>query len=269
MTVLVVTHDREKEDILSLLSFLRIESDAVFANQCGRDGSYSFEHEGHRVTVHESSERGVAKNRNFLLSKAPDGFCLCIDDDCPLNEGYASVVGDFFAKWGCDVALFNGRVPYEGNRKVHELPTARVRRFRDVSYAGGPGLAFVGAKLKATGLHYDERVGYPNEVYAGEDSLFLRALTKTDLVFYRAEDLLFTVALDKQDNSSYFQGFDERFFFTRGALGKLLYPHSPVFYPLHQLLVLRKKSGLPLRKIWPGFHRGRQRGKAMAKNAGE
>ena len=264
MVVLVVTHDKTPEQIRDLVSFLNIHSDAIIANQCGQEGSSSFSHEGHTILEIRSKDRGVAKNRNLLLFHAPEkDISLCIDDDCPLCDDAESIVEAFFEEHRCDVALFNGRVPYEGNRLVHELPRAKVERFRDVSYAGGPGLAFKGKVLKDTGLRYDERLGYPNYIYAGEDSLFLKNLAERKLNFYRSEVVLFTVAIDKTDNSSYFHGVDEQFVYTRGAVGYLLYPKSHVLYPLHQLLVLRKRFGVNPLKIYPIFRKGRKQGKTL------
>jgi hypothetical protein len=245
---------------------LNIHSDAIIANQCGQEGSSSFSHEGHTILEIRSKDRGVAKNRNLLLGHAPEeGISLCIDDDCPLCDDAESIVEAFFEEHRCDVALFNGRVPYEGNRLVHSMPTAKVKRFRDVSYAGGPGLAFIGGKLRATGLRYDERLGYPNYIYAGEDSFFLKNLVSKDLNFYRSDAVLFTVAIDKTDNSTYFHGVDDQFVFTRGAVGYLLYPNSPLFYPLHQLFVLMRRFHVNPFKILPVFLRGRREGKGLAK----
>lgn len=258
MHVLVVTHHKSKEGIVALYDFLRIGSDAIFSNQNGSDGYYELGLRGHMVKVYCHSDVGVAKNRNHLLDHAPDGLCLCVDDDCVLQDGYTQVVERFFEEHRCDVALFNGHVPYEGNRLVHDKKTARVRRFKDVSYAGGPGLAFIGGKMKELGLRYDERLGYPNDLYAGEDSLFLRDLSKSDLVFYRASDVVFTVAIDKEDNSSYFKGFDDQFFYVKGAVGKLLYPHSPLLYPLRQALVLSRRCKVPFVKVRKLIWRGRK-----------
>ena len=79
-----------------------------------------------------------------------------------------------FNKYKCDCALFNGLVPYEGNRKVHNKRTKRVRRFSDVSYAGGPGFAFTKKFKTINKVQYDEKIGYPNEICFGEDSLFYK-----------------------------------------------------------------------------------------------
>ena len=263
-TVLVPTHHKTDDEILSLCDFLRIETDAIFSVQREEVGEKVFSHHGHLIRVCGFDDIGVSKNRNHLLDLAPEGLCLCVDDDCVLQPGYEGVVRAFFEKNRCDVALFNGLVPYEGNRKVHDKKTAKVRRFKDVSYAGGPGLAYYGERIRATGIRYDERLGYPNDIYAGEDSLFLRDLTRSSLVFYRAEEVLFTVAIDKEDNSAYFRGFDERFFITKGVGGYLLYPHLSALYLLHQVHRLHKQTGERRIRIFRLLKKGRRIGRGLA-----
>ena len=263
LTVLVPTHHKSDEEILALYDFLRIEGDAVFSVQRSEVGEKDIAYKGHNVHIASFDDVGVSKNRNHLLDLAPDGLCLCIDDDCVLQPDYEAVVLGFFKKHGCEVALFNGLVPYEGNRKVHSLPSAKVRRFKDVSYAGGPGLAYYGKAIKATGLRYDERLGFPNEIYAGEDSLFLRNLSKSKLLFYRSEDVVFTVAIDKEDNSAYFRGYDERFFLTKGAGGYLLYPRLSHLYLLHQVRRLHKQTGERRTTIFKLLRKGRKLAKKL------
>ena len=262
LTVLVPTHHKSDDEILALYDFLRIETDAVFSVQRKEAGEKDIAYRGHNVHIAAFDDIGVSRNRNHLLDLAPDGLCLCVDDDCVLEPGYEAVVLAFFKEHGCDAALFNGLVPYEGNRKVHDKKTAKVRHFKDVSYAGGPGLAYIGSKMKGSGFRYDERLGYPNEVYAGEDSLFLRNLCDSSLCFYRSEDVLFTVAIDKEDNSAYFRGFDERFFITKGVGGYLLYPRLSGLYLLHQVRRLHKQTGAKRIYIYKLLRKGRK----IAKN---
>ena len=263
VTVLVPTHHKSDEEILALCAFLRIETDAVFSVQREEVSKHVLDYKGHKITIAASDDIGVSKNRNHLLDLAPDGLCLCVDDDCVLEPGYEETVLSFFKEHNCDAALFNGLVPYEGNRKVHDKPTARVRHFKDVSYAGGPGLAYYGSKIRSLGIRYDERLGYPNEIYAGEDSLFLKGLSKSPLCFYRSSDVLFTVAIDKEDNSAYFKGFDDRFFLTKGAGGYLLYPRLSFLYLLHQVRRLHKQTGKPRGYIYKLLKQGRSMAKKL------
>ncbi|MCR5348857.1 MAG: hypothetical protein K6E59_04540 [Bacilli bacterium] len=265
MVVLVVTHHKTSEDILALFDFLHIETDAIFSNQNEKRGHYELEKNGHHIDVFEFDDVGVSKNRNHVLDLAPDGLCLCVDDDCVLEKGYEETVSSFFKQRLCEVALFNGRVPYEGNRLVHDKKTARVRRFKDVSYAGGPGLAFLGSALKKSSLRYDERLGYPNELYIGEDSLFLKNLAASPLCFYRSETPIFTVAIDKEDNSIYFQGYDDKFFFVKGALAKILYPSRHFFYPLYVAFAVAKKSKTPFLRVYKKMKEGRKAGREFLK----
>ena len=242
LTILVPTHDKNKDDIIHLYNFLNIKTDVIFANQNGKDEKYEFNVNGNLVVVISSSSIGVSKNRNILLNNVIGDICLCIDDDCPLVNNYENIVVSFFRNYKCDFVLFNGLVPYEGNRKVHNRRTKKVRSFFDVSYGGGPGLAFKTDYVKKNPLLYNERIGFPNYIYAGEDSLMLKTILKTNASFFRSSTVLFSVDIDKQDNSTYFRGFNDQFFITKGAIYKLLFPRMYWLITIYYCMSLSRKT---------------------------
>ncbi len=256
--VLVPTHHKSKEDIINLYHFLNIKSDALIANQNGKDENYTLNIDGHKVDVICTNTIGVSKNRNILLDNCSGDICLCTDDDCVLNDDYIEVVTKFFDKYKCDCVLFNGLVPYEGNRKVHNKRTKRVRRFSDVSYAGGPGFAFKKKLVIECPLRYFESLGFPNDVSFGEDSLFYLTLIKYKPIFYRSMNEIFTVMVDKEDNSTYFAGLTDAYFINKGTLLKTLYPKTMLYHGLKESLKYRIREKLPISKSYKqisvGFH---------------
>ena len=55
---------------------MNLGADALIGNQCGMDGREESEHCGQAVTWILTSDRGVGKNRNRLLSEATADICL-------------------------------------------------------------------------------------------------------------------------------------------------------------------------------------------------
>ncbi len=257
VVVLVPTHHRSIEDIINLYHFLHIKSDAIFANQNGTNLIEHINIDGHNIKIVSTDTIGVSKNRNILLDNVKtDEIYLCIDDDCVLADDYQLIIANFFDRFNPEYVLFNGLVPYEGNRKVHSKKTKKVHSFFDVSYGGGPGLAFKGNCVKKYGFRYLEKVGYPNYIFAGEDSMMLKALSKSKAVFYRSSDVLFSIDIDKEDNSTYFSGFNDQFFITKGAIYKLLFPKLYRLITIYYCFSLSKKTKKKYSEIRKLFKKG-------------
>lgn len=256
ITILVPTHHKSKEDIINLYHFLHIKSDALIANQNGKNETYELNIDNHKVKVVCTDTVGVSKNRNILLDNAYNDICLCIDDDCPLVDNYIDIVTNFFNTHKCEYVLFNGLVPYEGNRKVHNKKTKKVHSIFDVSYAGGPGLAFKSKCIRKYNFKYNEKMGYPNYIYLGEDTHMLKQICDSKAIFYRSKDILFSVDIDKEDNSTYFKGFEEQFFVVKGVNFKNMFPRIYWFLTIHYCFKLSKQSGLKYQKIRKAFKKG-------------
>ena len=257
VVVLIPTHHKTVEDIVNLYHFLNIKTDAIFANQNGLNDQINIKIDGNNVKIICTDTIGVSKNRNILLDSITfDDIYFCIDDDCVLVDNYHILITAFFKKYTPEYVLFNGLVPYEGNRKIHNKKTKRVRSFLDISYGGGPGLAFKGSCAKKLNLKYFEKIGYPNYIYAGEDSLMLKRLSQSKIKFYRSSDILFSIEIDKEDNSTYFKGFNDQFFITKGAVYKLLFPHFYRLITIYYCFSLAKKTKRKYSKIRKLFRLG-------------
>lgn len=254
--VLIPTYNKTKEDIETLYEFLNIKSDCIFANQCGENKIYSLKHNNHEITVVCSDTKGVSKNRNILKNNLNADIGICIDDDCPLVDNYDEIVLSAFADKNCDYAVFNGIWETHNKKLVHNKKTKRIKRFIDISYAGGPGLCFKKEAAKLFNLNYNEKVGVPNYICAGEDSLFYYDLSKSKAVSYRFSDVLFKVAID-ETNSSYFKGINEQYIVTRGCILKKTHRILfPLFVLKHALRFKKQNNKLGLFRIIKYLNKG-------------
>lgn len=253
--VLVPCMHKNKDEILKLFDFLKIESDALFAVQADSNNSYELEYKNHTIRVIQTDTRGVSKNRNILLENAKGDVCICIDDDCALVDNYKTLVESFYENNKCDAAMFNGLVPLENNRLIHQKPTKKVRAFNDISFGGGPGLTYRPDVIRSKGLKFNEYFGTPNYLYAGEDSLFLYSICKSKINFYRCIDPLFSIEQDLE-KSSYFKGFDEQFITTKGAVCKMVHPVMYNVYRFYYVRPLNKRTGINKKDILKWFKNG-------------
>lgn len=219
--VLIPTHHKTLEQCSEFLNYLNVKSNCLICNQC--DNSSIKEAEKFKVV--NCNNIGVSNNRNNLLDYAEGDICICIDDDCPLVDNYEEIIENCFKEYpNAEFILFNGIVAHENNRLIHNKKTKRVKKFKDVGYAGGPGLVFKKEAIKKYNLRYNTKVGYPNRIMLGEDSLFIKSIVDSKAIFIRSNEVLFIVK-DDVDNSVYFKGVTEDFVISRGCIMKIVHPH--------------------------------------------
>jgi len=219
--VLVPCLDRNLDQIKELASFLHIESEAIFLNQCGKDSHDRFEMNGNEIEVISTSKRGVSMARNLLIENAKCDVGLFIDDDCVLSPGYVPSIVAAYNKFPAAEAIrFNTIRNYWNPVKAH-ADQERKARFRDLSSFGVWGLTFRPNVLLAKGLLFNEHLAAPNYLYNGEDSIFLFDLVKKlDHVYLATFDIC---EVKETKKSTWFENFDKRYFVTKGYVYTHLY----------------------------------------------
>lgn len=264
--VLVTTMNKTRHDILDMCQKINLSTDALFANQCGKNDEYHFMFKNHNVRVLCTDSIGVSKNRNILLNNCTGDYCICIDDDCSLVDGYEDLINKFLSEKGNpDCVSFNGKyVMYD--KLVTNKKTRKIRHFSNISYAGAPGFVFKKDYLLKTGILYNESVGVPNKICAGEDSLFYYQLVKRRNLFYRCNSVLFTIN-NYENESSYYNGIDEKYVSTRGYITYLLHHRLYRLYMLRHVIRFHKTDKTKsLRQLSNWFLDGVKYAKNQRKN---
>lgn len=240
LQVLIPTmHNDTEKDVRVLLDFLHVESDALIANQGDIEGRYSFEYKGKTIDVINTKTRGVSINRNLLLNNLSASIGLYTDDDCELLAGYEKTVIDFFVRNRIEAAYFNGLI--QGKQKITQKRTCYVVSFFDVSHAGGPGIAISKDAIAKHQLSFNEKLGTPNKVYNGEDSYFMYELVHKHVKLFRCGKVIFNIT-EGDETSSYFKGYDDQYFTSRGAVNKLVHPHSYRLFKFYYSYRLKGKT---------------------------
>ncbi|MCQ2976405.1 MAG: hypothetical protein MJ232_00110 [archaeon] len=233
--VLVPTHHKTIDECLDLTKKLKIAGNCLITNQVSEISEFVQS----STKILSINNIGVSNNRNNLLNYCEGDICICIDDDCPLVDNYEELINNAFKKYpDAEFILFNGIVTHENNRLIHNKKTKKVIRFKDVSYAGGPGLVFKKEAIKKYNLSYNTKVGFPNKIQIGEDSLFIKSIVDSKAEFIRSSDVLFVIQ-DDVDNSVYFKGVTEDFVISKGCIDKIVHPY--LFWLLKYRYALKLK----------------------------
>lgn len=226
-----------EEDFPTLVRRMRLKSDAVIINQCSRLGYEELEEEGRRIRFYSFPDRGVGRSRNEAILRAEGDICLFSDADIVYEPGYAEAIAEEFRRRpDADMILFNVTVE-EARRTYHITKRKRVRWYNCGRY-GAVSFAVRRESLLSSGVTFSLLFGGGARYGSGEDSLFLKEFMKKGYSVYTAP---VTIGVETAGDSSWFRGYNEKFFTDKGVLYHYLYGRLAWVMALRFLLAHRDK----------------------------
>lgn len=258
MTLQLLVAAMNKE-ALELAQEMQLDSDAIIVSQCDHYSYEELQYKGHKVRYFAMAERGVGLSRNTSLLRADADIILFADEDIVYSEGYQEAVLQEFVKHPeADMLLFNvNAVP--GRETYHTDSFGRVRWYNCGRY---PTYSFAvkREKIHNNNITFSLLFGGGAKYSNGEDSLFIRDCLKSGLKVYRVP---VTIGAEKERPSTWFQGYNEKFFFDRGVLYSHLYGVCNRIMGIRFLLTHKEElcKEIPLKKAYQIMVRGMKEGK--------
>ena len=251
MEVLVATM---KRDDLSLADEMKITKAAVIANQCGRWDFEEKETEGGRVKMISTRTRGVGINRNLAIQLSGAQILLFADDDIVYYDGALQAVEDAFEELpDADVIFF--AIDMTRNGKVFDPRRHHTRRlhiWNSLKY-GACRMAVRRDAIMKKRLSFSQYFGGGAIYSHGEDSIFICDCLRAGLKVYSHKSVLGACA---KDSSTWFSGFDEKYFFDQGAMLACAFPLAKHFVKWYFIMKLKKRSGRPMGVIMKHMNEG-------------
>jgi glycosyltransferase involved in cell wall biosynthesis len=207
---------------LSIAKKMNIRCDAVIANQADRDEVAVSETEYGTWKMITTPTRGVGLNRNIALMAADADIVVFGDDDMMYYDDMPAKVAEAFDKIPqADVLIFGLDIVKKG--EIIEKRRSPIRRLH-VWNAMRYGTARVAVRRQALLDHnitFHQSFGGGCPFSAGEDSLFLKTCFDAGLKVYSHSYVLGTCC---KDTSTWFTGYNEKYFYDRGVLVRKLFP---------------------------------------------
>lgn len=257
MTVQVLASVMNEEPA-ALIERMGLDSDAVIINQCDRLGAQEIDHNGHRVKFFSFPDRGVGRSRNEAILRADGDICLFSDGDIVYEPGYAQAVeAEFLRRQDADMILFN--VTVEESRRTYHITRRKKVRWYNCGRYGAVSFAVRRDSLLASGVMFSLLFGGGAKYGSGEDSLFLKEFMDKGFSVYTAP---VTIAREEAaGKSTWFEGYNEKFFRDRGVLYRYLYGRLAWAMALRFLLAHRGTlcAEVPLGQAYRWMRRGEDR----------
>ena len=231
----------------SLIEKMNLCQNAVIANQCGCWGYAREQTEFGRLQLLSSDTKGVGINRNLALQLAEADILLFADDDVTYYDGTLQGVIDAFRELpDADVIFFALDYTRDGeviDRRRHK--TKRLHTWNCLRY-GAARMAIRRDGLVRSRLSFSTLFGGGCRYSSGEDTLFILDAIRSGLHLYSHSYVLGKCA---KDRSSWFSGYDEKYFYDRGAVVACAFPKMKHLVKWYFAWKASKKAKTPLKTV--------------------
>ncbi len=245
---------------MSLFEKMNIHCSSIIANQADREEISETETEYGKVKMITTATRGVGLNRNIALMASKSEILLFADDDVVYNDDMPQgVVSAFSNNSDADVIVFgmdivkNGCVTDRRHLRRERLHVWNAMRF------GTYTIAVRRSSIIKKNITFNQCFGGGCPFSAGEDSLFLKACFDAGLKVYSYDYVLGTCC---KDSSSWFVGYNEKYFYDKGVLVRNLFPKAAYLMALYFGVRFKRKTELGvfkrLRYIYAGVRAGKK-----------
>ena len=258
LQILVATMHRTD---MSFIADMNIRCSAVIANQADREEITNKKTEYGTLKMITTATRGVGLNRNIALLAAESEIVLFADDDMVYrNDVPEKVLNAFRDNPSADVIIFGVDI-VKGGEIVERryLPNVRRRVWNSMKF-GTYAIAARRKSLLRENIMFSQNFGGGCIYSSGEDSLFLKTCFERGLKVYSNEYVLGACC---KDTSSWFRGFNEKYFYDKGVLLRYLFPKSSYLVALYFGGRFSGKTDFGLFKRLSLMYKGIREGKKM------
>lgn len=227
----------------SLVEKMNIQTSAIIANQANRFSHEQLNYHGRDIEMITTQTRGVGINRNLGLLLSREEILLFADDDVVYMDGYEQIIRDAFYKLPlADVIIFSIDFIKNGlYQKTGHYKKQRVHIYNALKY-GTVSVAIRRSVVEKENLHFSNIFGGGTPYGSGEDSLFILDCLRKGLRVYTCPDVIAKTSLDE---STWFHGYDEKFFYDKGAWIAAAFPRCKSLMSLYFVVRFIKVSEIP------------------------
>ena len=208
-------------DIIGLCDEMHIASDALIINQADSVKYECVFYHGYKVECYTFAERGLSRSRNNALLRCT-GDILCIaDDDMVYTDTYREdIINEFQKHPEADALVFNVTALNDERSGKPIEKYARVGKRESREY-GSVHIAIKKRALMGKNVYFNTLFGSGALYSCGEDTLFLKELIEKGLKLYKSPIRIASVDMS---DSTWFKGYNEKYFKDKGALIEAAYP---------------------------------------------
>lgn len=229
----------------SKIKEMNIHSDILYANQSESTWYDKKVIDGYIAEMITTRTHGSGNNRNISLLHATADICLLADDDVKYYDGYEDKIMSAFGRHPeADMIIFN----LDSNsvdRDVKKITSERRLHFWNRNPYGSVRIAFRLNSQRKYNIWFSNLLGAGSKYGSGEDTLFINEFRKKGKVYLCCENL----GIVDFSSSTWFKGYDEKYFFNQGAKIAAINPKLRWIYFVYYAVKMKSSSISYRRKI--------------------
>ncbi|MCA1048632.1 glycosyltransferase family 2 protein [Priestia aryabhattai] len=231
---------------LSLVDRMNIKGDAIIINQSDKVEFVEVKENNRCIKIFTFNERGIGLSRNTALMRATADICLMADDDVTYLDDYENLIKRaFINNPEADMIIFNlpavneDRDGNSDNKRQYRVNYTNFMRYGTIR------IAFKRESILNANIYFSLLFGGGAKYGSGEDTLFIHNCLKKGLKIYACPVQIGTV---KQEDSSWFRGYNEKYFYDKGVLYNTISTKMSYFlivqFALRKYSLYKKEMGL-------------------------
>lgn len=239
----------------ALIQKMNLSTDAIIINQTENVDFKDIKLNNNTVRMFSFNERGVGLSRNSALMRSEADICILADDDMVFCDGYEETVKKAFSENPeADVIIFNLIEDNESlNRRNDTIKKISILNYMNY---GAARITFKRKAVTYNGITFNLNFGGGTTHQCGEDTLFLRDCLKKGLKVIAVPQAI--AHLKDERDSTWFKGYNEKYFFDKGIV--LALAHPLLAKPFSLYLTLRHneytENGMSKKEVYKEICKG-------------
>lgn len=205
---------------------MNIENDAIIINQTNYCRYNNMVINGCNLKTISLPEKGVGLSRNTALIRSSADIIVFSDDDMLYLKNYNNIIKNAYKKYpSADVIIFNIH-DNSGSRYVIKEPM-KISWYNFMRF-GCVRITCKRQSIIKKRISFSTQFGGGSQYGSGEDTIFLHDCLKNGLSIIAVPSYI--AELTDERKSTWFEGYNEKFFYDKGALFEALDSKFSFFY---------------------------------------
>lgn len=226
----------------SITEKMNLTTDILIVNQCDENRYEERVVNGRKERMIYTTQRGLSQSRNELLNNMVGDIGVLCDDDVIYEKDYEEKIKKAYSEIKeADIIVFNTNTRRKNNEDTSKK-MYRIKKAKETNkqrYFTSTRITFKKESIRKNNIWFNLNFGAGSIYSSGEESLFLREARKKKL---RVFEYPSTIANVFHENSTWFKGYNKKFFFDKGVWIMEAYPYTYNIYKWYFVIRLGNKN---------------------------
>jgi glycosyltransferase involved in cell wall biosynthesis len=224
----------------SLIEKMNLKSDYVIINQTDLSNFPNLNSNKEHKKYISIDERGLSKSRNLAIDNASGDICLIADEDVTYKNNYIDIIKKAYKECpDADVIIFDSDTDCEERKSSRISKKKCTIGYLNSLKARSVGITFKRKSIKVKKIEFNTLFGAGSPVFVcGEENIFLYDCLREKLKIYYYPLAILDISFENP--STWYNGFDKKYFITVGAIAYALWKRYYWLYILQ--FAIRKFS---------------------------